>query len=286
MLIVLLILGTATFVVTPLLLWAAARILRIKNVGIGRAYAAFGILLAIGLGATVLSVATHFPLVISLAIGLGLIVLQAWAVKAVFRSGWGRAIGCVLLAGIANVAVALGIRAVAVEAFYIPTGGMQPTLISGDRVLADKLTPQFQPPQRGEVVFFHPPHKPAENYVERVAAMEGDKLEVVGDELLVNGKSIGNCHMTEVRALPGMTPLKLPTVVPPGKLLLLGDNRSESLDSRYWGFAAVDQVFARAALIYASTPPPADPRRRRHTPTDETDQPEPFRWERVGKVVK
>ena len=118
-----------------------------------------------------------------------------------------------------------------------------------------------------------------------VVAIEGDRLAAAGDELLVNGKSIGDCCMSSLtRPLPDMRPLELPVVVPPGRLFLLGDNRPESLDSRFWGFADAGQVIARAVIIYASAPPTAP---SRPVPLAElSDPPDQPRWRRIGKAVE
>jgi len=164
---------------------------------------------------------------------------------------------------------------------------MSPTLLPGERILADKVTFRFRGPRRGEVVFFHPPHDLTTKFVMRVIGVESDNLELSGDDLLVNGVPAGKCPM--MRGVPpprNMKPMAFPAVVPPGKLFILGDNRDTSLDSRHWGFADARQVIGLAVMIYASVTPPEMPGRFMDNTSVATEGPNQIRWERIGKAVK
>ena len=285
MLIVLLTLALAQFVAWPLLLWASAKVVRVPGVGIARAYAAFGLLLLVSLSEFSIFALVDLPLPILIAMACSSIAVCVWLVKAMFRTGWLRALGCLALTIAANVALAFGIRAVAVEAFIIPGGSMAPTLLNGERLLADKVTLRFRRPRRGEVVVFHPPHSPETNYVKRVIGIEGDRLELSGDDLLVNGAPAGKSSMRNYRPWGDMQPVEFPAVVPPGKLFMLGDKRDASLDSRHWGFADVRQVVGLAVVIYASVTPPEMSGRFLDNPSGAAERPNQIRWERIGKAV-
>jgi signal peptidase I len=168
------------------------------------------------------------------------------------------------------VILALFIRTFAVQAFKIPTGSMEPNLLIGDHLLVNKLvySPSLapwedalfgkKPIQRGHVVVFKYPEEPWRDFIKRVIGLPGETVEVRGQQVIVNGRSIDDpyAHWTPRRT---DDPESVsfhdgwgPQVVPPGHLLVLGDNRDNSRDSRFWGFLPIDQVKGRALLVYWS----------------------------------
>jgi signal peptidase I len=286
MLIVLLILAVAQFVACPLLLWVAAKVIRIPGVGIVRAYVAFGFLFALALEglASFIFVDLSWPILV--VNSCWLIAGGVLLVKAIFRTKWLRALGCMALTIAANVALSFAIKAVAVEAFVIAGGSMAPILLPGDRFLADKVTVRFRQPRRGEVVVFRPPHNPDTNFIMRAIGIEGDKLELSGDDLLVNGVPAGKCPMMRGVPPPGnMKPMAFPAVVPPGKLFVLGDDPNISLNSRHWGFADANQVIGLAVVIYASVDSPPMQDRFMGNPQGLPDRQKTIRWQRIGKAI-
>jgi signal peptidase I len=180
------------------------------------------------------------------------------------------------------------IRAFALEAFTIPTSSMENTLLVGDFLLVNKALygaeipgtrvrlPAFRDPQRGEVVVFRPPHDPARNYVKRIVALPGDTVAMREKILHVNGVAQEEEYAIHRQARgdafhPGMAwqsgflaaarPRRryVPSrdnwgslVVPPGKYFVLGDNRDNSEDSRYWGFVGREEIHGHPWLIYLS----------------------------------
>lgn len=187
-----------------------------------------------------------------------------------------------LLIGIALV-LALLIKTFLVQAFSIPSESMQNTLLVGDRVLVDKLTPWFgSEPERGEVVVFHDPGgwlegEPApdpnvaqrflsfiglmpsadeKDLIKRVIAVGGDTVECKkGGPVMVNGKALSE----KSYIYPGNTPCDDqpfgPINVPKGRIWVMGDHRQDSLDSRYHqnlkggGTVSVDKVVGRAFTV-------------------------------------
>jgi signal peptidase I len=168
------------------------------------------------------------------------------------------------------VILALFIRTFAVQAFKIPTGSMEPNLLIGDHLLVNKLvySPSLapwedalfgkKPIQRGHVVVFKYPEEPWRDFIKRVIGLPGETVEVRGQQVIVNGRPIDDpyAHWTPRRT---DDPESVsfhdgwgPQVVPPGHLLVLGDNRDNSRDSRFWGFLPIDQVKGRALLVYWS----------------------------------
>jgi len=186
------------------------------------------------------------------------------------------------------------IRPFVVEAFKIPSGSMEDTLLVGDRILVCKFIygikiPRtniklfdFHKPTRGDVFVFIPPHERTKNFIKRIVAVEGDTVETKGDTLYVNGKAIDGSNYTkhvpslkrdfppfgkaqylpsdeafaDYKLLPDQFQHKFPEgkpfVVPEGYVFAMGDNRSQSSDSRVWGPASVADIKGQAFMIYWS----------------------------------
>jgi signal peptidase I len=174
------------------------------------------------------------------------------------------------------VILALFIRTFAVQAFKIPTGSMEPNLLIGDHLLVNKVvySPSLTAPeerllgkkaiQRGHVVVFKFPEDPTRDFIKRVIGLPGETVEIKEKVVYIDGKPIDEpyahflepplrpddpeygTHREDVRDNYG------PKVVPPGQLFVLGDNRDNSRDSRFWGFLPRDQVKGRALLVYWS----------------------------------
>ncbi len=144
--------------------------------------------------------------------------------------------------------LALGIRTAVVEAFFIPSGSMEPTLQVGDRILGNKFWFWFRDPHRQDIVIFAPPesaHLAAGAMIKRVIAVEGDVVEVRNGEVFVNGQAVTEPYVKERPEY-----LLPPTPVPPGMLFVLGDNRNASYDSHAWGFVPRSHLRALAFARY------------------------------------
>jgi signal peptidase I len=170
------------------------------------------------------------------------------------------------------VILALFIRAFVVQAFKIPSGSMQNTLLIGDYILVNKFiygvkipftkitVIPVKKPKRGDIVVFKYPKDPSKDFIKRVIAVGGDTIMIrdkrvyVNDELQKEDFAV----YTDSRILPssgvyGTTRDNLaPVKVPEGKLFVMGDNRDESNDSRFWQFADVSAVKGKAFIIYWS----------------------------------
>jgi signal peptidase I len=161
--------------------------------------------------------------------------------------------------------IALAVRSSVVQAFWVPSGSMLPTIQIGDHIFVNKLayaarvpflgTELFQTgqPQRGEVVVFVHPGDRSTDLIKRIVAVEGDTVEIRQKKLYVNGAPADDAHAHfNDRHVGGPRDNFGPVVVPPGKFFVLGDNRDHSQDSRYWGFANVADIKGRATFIYWS----------------------------------
>jgi signal peptidase I len=170
------------------------------------------------------------------------------------------------------VILALFIRAFVVQAFKIPSGSMQNTLLIGDYILVNKFiygvkipftkitVIPVKNPKRGDIVVFKYPKDPSKDFIKRVVAVGGDTIMIRDKRVYINDelqKEDFAVH-TDNRILPssgvyGTTRDNLaPLKVPEGKLFVMGDNRDESNDSRFWQFADVSAVKGKAFIIYWS----------------------------------
>jgi signal peptidase I len=191
-----------------------------------------------------------------------------------------------------SVALFLVLRTFIVEAFKIPSGSMERTLLIGDFLLVNKLAygaeipfthkrlPAFRDPQRGDVIVFESPEDITKTYVKRLVGLPGDTLEMKDGNLLRNSVRLSERYVWHVspevdpveerfrwqrdyivhaaNASVGYSPSRNnwgPLVVPQKNYFVLGDNRDNSSDSRYWGFVADSLVKGRPFVIYYSYAP-------------------------------
>lgn len=165
--------------------------------------------------------------------------------------------------------LALFIRAYFIQAFKIPSGSMIPTLVVGDHILvnkfiygtklpfSDKRFLVIRKPAKGDIIVFKYPEDPSRDFIKRVIAVEGDVIESRNKLIYVNGKPVDEPYMqhTDNTLRPqGMDPRDNfgPLIVPEGKYFMMGDNRDQSYDSRYWGFVDTKQIKGEALVIYWS----------------------------------
>lgn len=202
-----------------------------------------------------------------------------------------------------------------VEAFQIPSGSMENTILVGDFLFVNKAVygaqipgtharlPGFETPQRGDVIVFAYPRNPELNYVKRVIGAPGDTVQSIAARIYVNGVATSEPYAehtdpthdwfdpdflwqrdfladTSALARARYRPTRDtwgPIVVPPHKYFVLGDNRDNSEDSRYWGFVDVSAIRGRPLIVYYSYD------REAHDPfgwlTD-------IRWSRLGSRIR
>ena len=167
------------------------------------------------------------------------------------------------------VLLALFIRAFVVQAFKIPSGSMQNTLLIGDYILVNKFiygvkipftdvtVIPVKKPRRGDIIVFRFPEDTSKDFIKRVVAVGGDTVEIKGKQVFVNGeRQTGDFELhTDSAIWPqwnGPRDNFPPTQVPEGKLFVMGDNRDHSNDSRFWGFVDLKAVRGKAFMIYWS----------------------------------
>jgi signal peptidase I len=173
------------------------------------------------------------------------------------------------------VILALFIRTFVVQAFKIPTGSMEENLLIGDHLLVNKFV--FGPTasslerallpigdiEREDVVVFKYPEEPERDFIKRVIGLPGDTLEVRDKKVFINGQPLDEpyAHYIDAPNIPSefheVTSFDVrerygPVTVPPNQYFVMGDNRDNSQDSRYWGFLPRAHIKGKALLIYWS----------------------------------
>jgi signal peptidase I len=134
--------------------------------------------------------------------------------------------------------VMLLFRAFIAQAYVIPSGSMEPTLMVGDHIYVNRVVYRFDKPQRGEVVVFDHPREHGKDLIKRVVAIGGDRVEGHDGQVWVNGSPSGPSF--DFSALE----------VPDDNLFVMGDNRDNSSDSRFWGFVPRGLVQGRAMFVW------------------------------------
>ena len=185
------------------------------------------------------------------------------------------------------IVIALFIRTFVVQAFKIPSGSMKQTLQIGDHILVNKfiygvripyvrksIIP-LKKPQRGDIIVFKYPVDPHKDFIKRVIGIPGDKIEIRNKKLYVNQEQVNDDYgvYTDSRILSAnVLPRDNfgPVTVPEQSLFVMGDNRDESFDSRFWGFVDYKALNGKAFIIYWSW------------------DKENFgvRWDRLGQILK
>ncbi len=147
------------------------------------------------------------------------------------------------------VAVALVLRAFLFQAYWIPSESMDATLMTNDRVLVNKISYDVHAVHRGDVVVFERTDaQPGEirDLIKRVIALEGETIEGRANQLFINGELLIEPYL----AIDELTTDFGPVTVPDGHVFMMGDNRDESFDSRFFGTVDADRIVGRAFVIF------------------------------------
>jgi signal peptidase I len=188
------------------------------------------------------------------------------------KDGKGSFIELIVIVAVA-LGLALAIQAFLVKPFRIPSESMEPTLVVGERVLVDRVSPRFGDPERGDVVVFKPPRgadedvcgapdqrpdqacaKPTPersdtNFIKRVVGVGGDRLKVIRGNVYINGKRQNEDYIKPSESCDTCN-LPREITIPPGHFFMMGDNRGNSDDSRVWGPVPKKWVIGGAFFTY------------------------------------
>jgi signal peptidase I len=147
------------------------------------------------------------------------------------------------------IAIALGmvLRTFVIDARYVPSTSMVPTIQPNDRLLVNKFLYRFTSPKRGDIIVFKPPEKinPQGDFVKRVVGLPGEKVKVEKGYVYINGEKLDEPYLNE-RPTYNMDEV----TVPENHVLVLGDNRNYSLDGHVWGFLEESAIKGKAFLRF------------------------------------
>ena len=184
------------------------------------------------------------------------------------------------------IVIAFFVRTFVIQAYKIPSGSMKPTLLIGDHILVSKFNYGIRlplirstlipvgTPKRGDIVVFIYPEDRSKDFIKRLIGLPGDTIEIRDKKILLNGLPWSDAHGVYVDNLiiPGSVQPRDnfgPVTVPEGSLFVMGDNRDESYDSRFWGFVPMKDVLGKALIIYWSW----------------NQEDHGVRWNRIGSIL-
>lgn len=185
------------------------------------------------------------------------------------------------------VVIAFFVRTFVVQAYKIPSGSMKPTLLVGDHLLVTKfnygvklplLRSTLLPlgkPGRGDIVVFIYPEDRSKDFIKRMIGLPGDTIEVRDKKVFINNVAWNDGYGRHVDSLviPGAVQPRDnfgPVTVPADSFFVMGDNRDESYDSRFWGFVKQEDILGKALVIYWSW----------------DSENSSVRWGRIGSILK
>ncbi len=189
------------------------------------------------------------------------------------------------------IIIALFVRSIFIQAYKIPSGSMEPTLLVGDHLLVNRLSyvvkvPYFDnviytlgKPKRGDIIVFRYPENPKVDYIKRVIAVESETIEIKNKVIYINGiiKPDSWGRYIDNQLIPReIAPRDNfgPYTVPKDAVFAMGDNRDNSQDSRFWGPVRKEHLVGKALILYFSWN------------NNTTDPFELIRWSRIGHLIK
>lgn len=200
--------------------------------------------------------------------------IYGYALKGYNR--WYVYLGCLVLATfVIQPVVGSSIKVLLFQAYKIPAGSLKPTLLIGDHILAKKFLAVKKGINRGDMIIFLFPEDASKDFIKRVVATGGETIEIVNKKVFINGNLLKEPYViyTDPKIIPkGSMPRDNfgPVAVPDDAVFVMGDNRDNSYDSRFWGFVEKAAVKGKTHTIYWSW----DKERFK------------VRWNRIGKKIE
>ena len=189
-----------------------------------------------------LSIPTMILGVSALLVASRIVVKRAYSIPPVVRTSIIETLDACIFAAVLSLVIITFV----VQAFYIPSGSMEPTLMVNDRILVAKFLYRFEPVARGDVIVFRYPLNPQRDFVKRVMGLPGDRAQLKEGVVYINGQRISEKGYTIKPDFGNYGPV----VVPTGDYFVLGDNRNNSEDSRFFGYVPRANIIGKAIFIY------------------------------------
>jgi signal peptidase I len=168
-----------------------------------------------------------------------------------------------LKTAIVAVLVACALRMLVVSAYRVQSGSMEGSLLTGDFIFCNKLAYLGHEPQRDDIIVFKYPNNPAYDFMKRIIGLPGDTVTVINKQVWVNGRlmadppHVQHVDTTVLAASASFRDNFGPFVVPNNEYFVLGDNRDDSRDSRFWGTVSRKNIKSKALFVYFSKDPKA-----------------------------
>lgn len=190
------------------------------------------------------------------------------------------------------------IKAFVVEGMDIPGNSMEDTIFSGDKVVIERITYRTRPPRQGDLVVFRYPLNPTRHMIKRCIAVEGQSVEIIDKTVYVDGVRVMDpphikyIDPTIYDAIYSNRDNLAPFTVPKGHIFVMGDNRDQSIDSRFWGTLDRKYIYGKPLFIYFSWEPGKGPQYHSAVSLvsvlfyNITHFPTLIRWERLGHILK
>jgi signal peptidase I len=189
-----------------------------------------------------LSIPTMILGVSALLVASRIVVKRTYSIPPVVRTSIVETLDACIFAAVLSLIIITFV----VQAFYIPSGSMEPTLMVNDRILVAKFLYRFEPVARGDVIVFRYPLNPQRDFVKRVIGLPGNRVALKEGVVYVNGQRISEKGYTIKPDYGNYGPV----TVPRGDYFVLGDNRNNSEDSRFFGYVPRANIIGKAIFIY------------------------------------
>jgi signal peptidase I len=278
LILILVLLIILALIITPVIWCGFGKLFRIDDLTFKKALLACLLITLIGVAFQIITVGLAFlklnNVIFDLILSIAGLVLVISIIKVRLDTTILKSIGLYVSTIIFVICLALLIRTFIVQAYKIPSGAMKHSILVGDHILVNKFIYASKKPQRGDIIVFKYPVDLKKDFIKRVVGLPGDTIEGRDKIIYVNNESLEEPYAAHTD--PHIYPKGKqerdnfgPITVPENAFFVMGDNRDQSFDSRYWGFVDRKSIKGKAFVIYWSQ----DKENRQ------------VRWDRIGKPL-
>lgn len=148
-----------------------------------------------------------------------------------------------------TITLAVVLRLFVIQPFIVDGASMEPNFHNQEYIMIDKLSYRFHTPKRGDVVVFHPPTNPSENYIKRVIGLPGETVSIDNFQVKINGNAVSEPYLDSAQRITQPLGLARSELLGEREYFVLGDNRQHSSDSREWGPLKLDEIEGRTWFV-------------------------------------
>jgi signal peptidase I len=170
------------------------------------------------------------------------------------RNEFARTAASIVVTVGAVVIISWALRTFVVQNYEIPSGSMETTIMTGDMIFSEKVGYNFNEPQAGDIITFIDPENSSRTLIKRIIATGGQTVDLIEGQVYVDGVALDEPYTNDLPSYPLSnapgTTISYPYTVPEGEVWVMGDNRTNSQDSRYFGSVSVDSITGHAVFRY------------------------------------